>query len=204
MACANHRTVAVIEDILKPTAEAMRGVSTLDLARLRGVIEVDLYRAGVAITRVHAATLKAFARSGQSTKADMVQAARDNLPPSIQVRNDNEADAFWLMAMTMAHYGVPVVKHTPRRKTFGDKPEWAYWRWPEDMDATVIAIDPSLTATGLCVWRLSQPLHIETIHSQGWESYHGWSAPQRHARISEHIMSFVDNRPAPLEVSTNA
>jgi Holliday junction resolvasome RuvABC endonuclease subunit len=118
-------TVAVVEDIVKPSAEMARGMSTLDLARLRGVIECDLYRLGVPFTRVHAATLKAFCRAGKTAKADMLSAAQHHLPVEYVIHNDNEADAFWLFAMAMQAYGHPVVPVTPRRKTFGAKPAWA-------------------------------------------------------------------------------
>lgn len=124
--------VAVIEDILKPSQEAARGQSTLDLARLRGAIEVDLFRARISFTRVHAATLKAFARAGKSSKSDMVTAARDHLPADYVVHNDNEADAYWLLAMAMQQYGHPIVPKTPRRTTFGAKPEWAPFTFTED------------------------------------------------------------------------
>jgi Holliday junction resolvasome RuvABC endonuclease subunit len=126
-----QRTVAVIEDMLKPSAEMARGTSTLELARLRGVIECDLYRLNVPITRVHAATLKAFCRAGKTAKADMLSAAQHHLPVEYVIHNDNEADAFWLFAMAMQAYGHPVVPVTPRRKTFGAKPVWA----PFDMAA---------------------------------------------------------------------
>lgn len=186
------KTLAVIEDILKPTQEQMRGVSTLDLARLRGVIECDLYRMNVPIARIHHATMNAFARAGRSRKSDILTAARDNLPVDIQCVNDNEADAFWLLAMAMHRYAPsPIVQRTPRRITFGDKPDWPYWSWPEGEPVTVIAIDPSLSSTGVCVWRTGRPLLLFTIREQRWESYFGWDAPERHNRISNAITEYV-------------
>lgn len=120
-------TICTMEDMIKPSAEAARGTSTLDLARLRGVLETDLYRADVPINRVYPATLKAYALSGKVSKLDMVNAARTVLGTDYPVDNDNEADAFWLLAMTLQAYGFPVVKRTPRRITFCNKVQWSHF-----------------------------------------------------------------------------
>lgn len=118
------RCVAVIEGMVKPSAEMARGTSTLDLARLRGVIECDLYRAGVPLVSVHTQTLKAYALPGRPSKGDMIRAAREHLPVRYPITDDNQADAFWLMAMAMHAYGHPIVPVTPRRITFVAKAKW--------------------------------------------------------------------------------
>lgn len=111
-------TIVTMEGIIKPSMEAMRGMSTLDLAQLRGVIMVDLYRLRVPVNLVHPSTLKAFVKPGRCTKADMVSEARSVLGAQFPIDNDNEADAFWLLAMTMQAYGFPIVRQTVRRKRF--------------------------------------------------------------------------------------
>jgi Holliday junction resolvasome RuvABC endonuclease subunit len=112
---ATGPTLAVIEGIIKPSEEQARGMSTLDIARLRGVIECDLFRVGVPIVRIHPSTLKAYAVKGGATKAQMLAAARAVLGARYPVANDNEADAFWLFAMAAHQYGRRVVPATPQR-----------------------------------------------------------------------------------------
>lgn len=122
-------TVAVIEAPIKPAAEHTKGMATLDIAQLRGVLEVDLMRAGVPFTRIHPATLKAYAVKGNANKAAMVAMARAFLGSLYPVRNDNEADAFWLLAMAMHRYGHPVVPTTPNRvRSVSRVDTWAGWK----------------------------------------------------------------------------
>lgn len=117
-------TNVTIEGMIKPSKEAMRGTSTLDLALLRGVLMTDLYRMNVPINVVHPSTLKAFVKPGRCTKDDMVREARNVLGAQHTIDNDNEADAFWLLAMTLQAHGYPVVRRTPRRKGFVAKCQW--------------------------------------------------------------------------------
>jgi Holliday junction resolvasome RuvABC endonuclease subunit len=122
-------TVAIIEGMIKPTAEANRGTSTLDIAQLRGVIETDLFRFNVPFTTVHPATLKAYAVKGGASKSQMVDMARVFLGAKYPIRNDNEADAFWLLAMALHRYGRPVVPQTPARaRSLGSVNAWAPFR----------------------------------------------------------------------------
>lgn len=125
-------TVVTIEGQIKPSNEAMRGTSTLDLAQLRGVITTDIYRENVPINIVHPSTLKAFVKPGRCNKDDMVREARNVLGARNVVDNDNEADAFWLLAMTLQAYGYPVVRRTPRRKTFVGKVKWWHFAMEDD------------------------------------------------------------------------
>ena len=108
-------TVAVIEDQIKPTAEHMRGTSTLDIARLRGAVEGMLYAHRIPLTRIHPSTLKAFAVKGGAPKSAMVAAARSYLGARYPVRTEDEADAWWLCAMALHRYVMPVVTITPAR-----------------------------------------------------------------------------------------
>lgn len=124
-------TIATIEGQIKPSNEAMRGTSTLDVAQLRGALTLDLYREQVPINIVHPSTLKAYVKPGRCNKADMLREARTVLGAKNVVDNDNEADAFWLLAMTLHRYGYPVCRRTPRRKTFVEKVDW----WHFNMEA---------------------------------------------------------------------
>lgn len=108
-------TVAVIEDMIKPSEEQMRGTSTLDLARLRGDLESALYRARVPFTRIHPSTVKSYAVKGGATKQEMVRAARDYLGSEYPVRTSDEADAWWLCAMALHRYVGAVVPVTKER-----------------------------------------------------------------------------------------
>lgn len=108
-------TLAIIEGMIKPQGEAMRGTSTLDIARLRGVIETDLFRLGVELVSVHPSTLKAYASKGGASKEQMVQGARAVLGARYRVADDNQADAFWLFAMAAHRYGHRLVPATPQR-----------------------------------------------------------------------------------------
>jgi Holliday junction resolvasome RuvABC endonuclease subunit len=112
---ATGPTIAVIEGMIKPSEEAMRGTSTLDIARLRGVIETDLFRLGVPIVSVHPSTLKSYAVKGGATKQQMVDAARAVLGSTYPIRSEDEADAFWMFAMAAHRYGHRVVETTPGR-----------------------------------------------------------------------------------------
>jgi hypothetical protein len=190
----NSRTLAVIEDMLKPSAEQARGMSTLELARLRGVIEVDLYRLGVPIVRIHAATLKAYASAGDASKASMLEAARDCVGTAALLANDNEADAFWLLAMAMHRHGWPLVPVTPRRVNFVGHALWGPWVPPADGQFTIVAIDPSLSSTGLVVWRTGRPMQIATIRSQPMHErmFQGWAEPARHDSIARRISERLD------------
>lgn len=120
-----HETVVTVEGLIKPSQEASRGTSTLDLAQLRGVIVTDLYRRRIPINTVHLATLKKFAKAGNCSKLDMIQAARTVLGTQYPVTDDNQADAFWLLAMTLQAHAMPVVRRTPRRDDAVARIRWS-------------------------------------------------------------------------------
>lgn len=123
------QTIVTIESIVKPSQEANRGLATLDLAQLRGAVVTDLYRAGVPINQVHLATLKKFAVTGNAPKSAMVAAARKVLGTKYPIEDDNQADAFWLLAMTLQAHGVPVVPRNPRRDDAVARIQW----WKADL-----------------------------------------------------------------------
>lgn len=99
--------VAVMEQQIKPTAEARRGTSTLDVAALRAVILQLLYLYRIPIAYVYPSTLKVYGTGrGDADKAKMLRAVQALFGPTIPVANDNEADASWLMLMGVDHYGL--------------------------------------------------------------------------------------------------
>lgn len=115
--------LAVVEEKIRPSEEAARGTSTLDLAELRGAVYLALYVRRVRIVEIHPSTLKSFgALNGKASKADMVESARRWLGTSVYVQDDNAADAAWLVGMALAKYGwdQPGITGTPlkARKRF--------------------------------------------------------------------------------------
>jgi Holliday junction resolvasome RuvABC endonuclease subunit len=128
-------TAVTIEGMIKPSQEAARGTSTLDLAQLRGVITTDLFRLNIPINVVHPSTLKSFAVKGGAPKAALVSAARTVLGTEFTIDNDNEADAFWLMAMTLQAYGYPVVRRTPNRVRACAVTQWWHFNLREAQSA---------------------------------------------------------------------
>lgn len=119
------RTLAVVEARIKPSEEAMRGTSTLDLAELRGVVAYGLYSCHVAVAQVHPATLKLYATgNGHASKEAMFLAARGRLGSHAFIANHDEADALWLLAMALHRYGAPLCA-MPKRNTLAvDRPQW--------------------------------------------------------------------------------
>jgi len=118
-------TLIVMEDRIKPSEEQMRGMTTLDLAELRGVIGHGAWVAGIPIVYVHPATLKVYATgNGRASKSAMVAAARGRLGEHLHVSNEDEADAAWLLAMTLHHYGRPLCALPRKNVAAVAKPPW--------------------------------------------------------------------------------
>lgn len=83
-----------------------RGDSTLKLGEMYGVARLA-FRASL-VAWVPPASLKRFATGkGNATKPDMRVALLQRA--QLDVRDDNQVDAWWLWAMGMAAYGDPVV-----------------------------------------------------------------------------------------------
>lgn len=104
--------VSIEDEIIPPEARK----TDMAVAGLRAVVEHALWTRGVLAGRgrqsIHPATLKVYATGrGDAPKSRMISAAQGRL--SIPVANDDEADAAWLMAMTLEHLGKPLCDSLP-------------------------------------------------------------------------------------------
>ncbi len=78
------------------------------LGELGGVVRLALWEAGIPYVDVPPASLKRYATGkGNAGKAEVLIAAVKRL--GYLGHDDNEADAAWLRAMALDHYGEPVV-----------------------------------------------------------------------------------------------
>jgi len=122
-------TLAVIEGRITPPPEAVE--VAMDLAELRGVILHGLHQCGIPVAAVHPGTLKVYATgNGRASKQDMVVAARGRLGAHLFVANDDEADAAWLLALALEHYGQPLCPLPRKNRTAVAKPKWPPFTLP--------------------------------------------------------------------------
>jgi crossover junction endodeoxyribonuclease RuvC len=113
-------TVAAIEGRLKYEGH---GAADLDLAELRGVIVYRLAAQRVPVASPHLSAIKIYATGkGNASKKDVIAAAREFL--DVKVENDNEADALWLLALTLDAYRMPMVKMPARNRAAVVKTTW--------------------------------------------------------------------------------
>jgi Holliday junction resolvasome RuvABC endonuclease subunit len=102
------------------------GNSALDLAALHGVADYTLASRRVPIAKVNVVHVKQFATgSARADKPAMLEAAQRSFP--LTVANDNEADALWLLAMALTHYGLPLFGVPVARAIKVDKVTWPIW-----------------------------------------------------------------------------
>ena len=114
----------IVNGKAKVTA-GQRGNSTLDLAELRGVIMYGLWSRKVPVAVVHPATLKAYATgNGGANKQAMLTAARGRLGEHFFVRTDDEADAAFLLAAALDHYGAPLWRPPAKQRAALDRITW--------------------------------------------------------------------------------
>lgn len=78
-----------------------------ELGELGGVVRLVLHDHGVAWTAIIPSSLKKYATGkGNAKKPEMLASAIRRL--GYEGHDDNEADALWLRAMALDHYGAPV------------------------------------------------------------------------------------------------
>lgn len=82
--------------------------TALELAYLHGALRARLYDIGVPFVVVNNQAIKLYATGhGRATKAEMIgETARLGL--KFNVGDDHQADALWMVAMTLHHYGLPL------------------------------------------------------------------------------------------------
>jgi crossover junction endodeoxyribonuclease RuvC len=95
-----HRPVlAVIEDY---ALAGHQGATMARLAELGGVIRLRLFELGIPYVEIKPTSLKKWATgNGRASKTEMVAAAQ---AAGADIANDDEADAYLLRAVALAHY----------------------------------------------------------------------------------------------------
>lgn len=101
------------------------GNSMLDMAAVHGVVDYVMAAQGVPIANVNLVYPKQYATGNhRASKEDMVAAARLRLGTLVECFNHNEADALWLLAMAMQHYGAPLCPADPKQVGKLDRITW--------------------------------------------------------------------------------
>lgn len=96
-----------------------------DAAGLHAVCEYGLYRRGVPCVEVPGPTLKKYATGrGGCAKEDVRVAAAKRLEHLAECTDNNQSDALWLLVMTAAHYGLPLVQLPVVQQCAADKIAW--------------------------------------------------------------------------------
>lgn len=109
--------LAVIEDL--PTHAHGAGITGM----VHGAVRVALMERGVPYALVPPATLKKYATGrGNATKADMRMALYQRA--GVDVRDDNQVDAWWLRAAGLDHLGHPVVDLPKAHRAALDAVAW--------------------------------------------------------------------------------
>lgn len=119
-------TVMVVETL--PVGHT--GVSNLLIERagLLALLQYGASSRDIPFALVNPTTLKMYATGkGNASKADMLAAARDD---RADVRNDNEADAYWCATMALDHYRYGrTLRSIPRQAEALRRVEWPIWIW---------------------------------------------------------------------------
>lgn len=90
----------------------------------QGVVRLALVQLAVPFTTVTPASLKKFATgSGNADKADMRMSLFQRA--GIDLKDDNQVDAWWLRALGLHHFGEPLVDLPSKHLEALRKVEWA-------------------------------------------------------------------------------
>lgn len=128
------RTVAVIEGRITPGEDAVQ--TAMDLAELRGVIRYGLRRLDIPCAEVHPSSLKVYATgNGRASKQSMVDAARGRLGHHFHCADDNQADAGFLLAAALHHYGHPLWAPPAKNRQALDRITWPTFTLQEEVTA---------------------------------------------------------------------
>lgn len=109
--------LAVIEDL--PTHAQGAGITGM----VHGITRWALIDAGIPYTLIPPASLKKYATGkGNAAKPDMRMALYQRA--NLDLRDDNECDAWWLRAMGLDHLGHPPVPMPTTHRTALEKINW--------------------------------------------------------------------------------
>ncbi|MEU0940373.1 Holliday junction endonuclease [Embleya sp. NPDC005971] len=109
--------LAVLEDL--PVHGKGAGITGM----AQGVVRLTLLDCSVPYALVTAAGLKKYATGrGNADKADMRMALYQRT--GLDLRDDNQVDAWWLRAMGLDHLGYPVVELPAAQRAMLDKVTW--------------------------------------------------------------------------------
>jgi len=98
------------------------GTADLDLAALRAVLVYRLAARRVPVASPHLTHVKVYATGkGNASKDDVVSAARTH---GFAPKNDNEADAVWILTMMLDAYRKPIVRMPDRNRAAIAKTTW--------------------------------------------------------------------------------
>lgn len=123
--CITTNTLVAKEGVFR----GLKGDAALRLAELHAVIVDGLYTRGTPYVEIDNRKNKQYATShGGADKAAMLAAAWTELGELAWARDHNQADALWLMAMTLHHYGHPVVRTERWRVAVMSGVAWPAWR----------------------------------------------------------------------------
>lgn len=125
-------TLMVVEDL--PVGRFDVSAMYVERAGLGALLRYGADARSIPVALVNVATLKVFATGkGRADKHLMTREALHRYP-AISVRNDNEADALWLLAMGCQRYLNPAVN--PLRRPMSAKQaasldvvRWPHWRY---------------------------------------------------------------------------
>jgi Holliday junction resolvasome RuvABC endonuclease subunit len=110
--------IVVMEDLPPIRANAIGA-----LGMLHGAVRVALHRSGIGMAFVPPASLKKYATGrGNATKPDMRMALYQRA--GLDLRDDNQVDAWWLAAMAADAAGVPLVSVPAAQRAALEKVEW--------------------------------------------------------------------------------
>jgi len=100
-----------------------RGNQAHQIGELGGVVKVMLHEEGIPVVLVPPARLKMYATGkGNARKEHVLVSAVSRFSRTFDTTD--EAEAWWLMAMALDHYGEPVIPMPKANREVLDKIEW--------------------------------------------------------------------------------
>lgn len=120
---ANHGATTAELVVLEDLPVGLRNAAAGTLGMLHGVVRVALWEADVPVALVPPASLKKYATGrGNATKADMrVELLKRT---GLDLRDDNQVDAWWLRAMGLDRLGCPPVDLPATHRAALERIDW--------------------------------------------------------------------------------